>query len=137
MLLTLAALLISTVVAVHTPASPATSLAAVKGTVTLTDARGEKFDAPGVQLELACRATGDDQRSATSDRHGIFQFADVAPGSCLLTADLQGFGKVTTKLVVRPAEAVDVAVRLDVEAVGSGPRVIAGSTSSWHTKRSN
>jgi hypothetical protein len=137
MLLTLAALLISTVVAVHSPASPTGSPGAVKGTVTLTDARGEKFDAPGVQLALACRGTGDEERTATSDVHGVFRFVDVLPGRCLLTADLQGFGNVTTTLVVRPAETLDVAVHLDVEAVGSGPRVIAGSTSSWHTRRSN
>jgi hypothetical protein len=137
MLSTLAALLVSTVVAAHPSASRSSSLAGVKGTVTLTDARGEKFDAPGVQLALACRGTGDEQRAATSDHLGVFRFADVLPGRCLLTADLQGFGKVTTILVVRPAETLHVAVHLDVEAVGSGPRVVGGSTSSCHTRRSN
>ena len=138
MLLMLAALFAAmTVVAADTSASPTGSHGAVNGTVTLTDARGEKFDAPGVQLALACPGTGDEQRAATSDDHGAFRFAEVLPGRCSLTADLQGFGRVTTNVVVHAADTLRVEVHLDVEAVGTGLKIVAGSTCSWHTRRSN
>jgi hypothetical protein len=127
MLLLLAALFAATVVAAEPPPADVHARAAIVGTVTLTDARGETFGAPGAQVALACPGAADNEREATSDEHGVFRFAGVRPGRCTLTADLQGFGRVTTDVAVRAAETVQVEIHLDVEAVGTGVRLVAGS----------
>jgi hypothetical protein len=138
MLLALVTAALTAMVVATEPATPgAGSHGAVAGTVTLTDARGETFEAPGVQLTLSCETTLDEPRAATSDEHGVFQFADVRPDGCSLSADLQGFGTVTTNLVVRAAETSRVEIHLDVAPVGTGVRVVAESTCSWPIRRFN
>ena len=137
MLFALAALLTATVVAAEPTTSGAGSHGAVAGTVTLTDARGERFDAPGAALVLACGTTPDEPQAVASDDHGVFRFADVRPGRCVLSADLQGFATVTTAVVVRIAETVQVEIHLEASPVDSGVRVVAASTCSWHTRRFN
>src|SRR6185295_17116989 len=82
MLFALAALLTATVVAAEPTTSGAGSHGAVAGTVTLTDTRGERFDAPGAELVLACGTTPDEPQAVASDDHGVFRFADVRPGRC-------------------------------------------------------
>src|SRR5262249_11834608 len=136
-LLTLAAVLAATVVAAQPSAPRAGSHGTVAGTVTLTDARGEKFDAPGVQVSLACAGTTVEPLAAASDEHGGFRFADLRPGRCSLSADLQGFGRVTTNLSVHPAETLQVAIHLNVKLVDTGFLVVAKSTSSWRIRRCN
>jgi hypothetical protein len=137
MLFALAAVLTATVVAAE-PTTPGAGVhATVAGTVTLTDAHGEKFEASGVELVLACATTPAEPRTAASDEHGIFRFADVRAGRCALSADLQGFGKVTTDVVVAAADTLQVEIHLDVAPVDSGVRVVGESTCSWHTRRFN
>jgi Carboxypeptidase regulatory-like domain len=123
-----AAAVTASLVATEPTASAAGSHGDVAGTVTLTDAKGERFEAPGAEIVLACANTPDEPRTAASDQHGVFQFADLRPGDCSLTADLQGFGRVTTNLVVRAGEALHLEIHLDVIPVSSGVRVLAKST---------
>jgi hypothetical protein len=137
MMLALAAVLTATVVTAEATTPSAGSHGAVAGAVTLTDARGETFEAPGVELVLACATTPDEPRTAASDEHGIFRFADVRAGRCALSADLQGFGKVTTDVVVGAAETLKVEIHLDVAPVAIGVRVVGESTCSWHRRRFN
>jgi hypothetical protein len=137
MMLALAAVLTATIVAAEPTTTGAGSHGDVAGTVTLTDARGERFDAPGVELVLACATTPDEPRIAASDEHGVFQFAHLRPDRCSLSADLQGFGRVTTNLVLRAAETLHVEIHLDVTPIDSGVRVVAESSCSWHIRRFN
>ena len=137
MLLAFAVLLTATVVAAEPTTSSAGSHGAVSGTVALTDARGERFDAAGAELALACGTTPDEAKTAAADEHGFFDFADVKPGRCVLTADLQGFATATTEVAVRNGETVQVAIHLEASPVDSGVRVVAASTCSWHTRRFN
>jgi Carboxypeptidase regulatory-like domain len=127
MLLALAAALAATVVA----ADPITAVThgdgAIVGTVTLTDARDEAFDAPGVRLTLTCTTMPTATRVAISDDHGAFRFIDVPPDRCSITADLQGFAAATEFAVVRRAETARVAMHLDVAAVGAGVQVVKGA----------
>jgi Carboxypeptidase regulatory-like domain len=123
-----AAAVTATLVVTGPTASAAASHGDVAGTVTLTDARGERFDAAGAELVLACADTPDEPPTAASDEHGVFRFADLRPGDCSLTADLQGFGRVTTNLVVRAGEALHLEIHLEVIPVRSGVRVLAKST---------
>lgn len=133
----LAAAITATVVAAEPTTSGAGSHGAVAVTVLLTDARGERFEAPGVELRLSCATAPDEPRAGASDEHGVFQFADVRPDSCSLSAELQGFGRVTTNLVVGAAETLGVEIHLDVAPVSTGVRVVAESTCSWPTRRFN
>ena len=138
MLFTLAAILTATVVVTAEPTTAAAAVhAAVAGNVILTDARGEKFEAPGVELVLACAKAHEEPRTATSDRHGAFRFTDVGAGRCSLTADLQGFGTAITEVAVPAAETVQVEIHLEVAPVDSGVRVVGKSTRSWPTRRFN
>jgi Carboxypeptidase regulatory-like domain len=137
MLLAFAVLLTATVVAAEPTTSSAGSHGAVSGTVALTDARGERFDAAGAELALACGTTPDEAKTAAADEHGVFDFADVKPGRCVLTADLQGFATATTEVAVRNGETVKVAIHLKASPVESGVRAVAAGTCSWHKRRFN
>jgi len=136
MLFALAAVLIGSIVAAE-PATPGgDSHSTVVGTVTLTDARGEAFDAPGVDLALACAPTPDEPQSAATNEHGVFRFADVRPGRCSLTAELQGFGTVTTTIIVPAAETLAVEIHLAVAPLEAGIGVVGQGTCSWQTRPS-
>ena len=135
MMLVLAAVLAATVGAAEATTPGAGSHGAVAGAVSLTDGCGETFEAPGVELVLACAASPDEPRTAASDEHGVFRFADVRAGRCALSADLQGFGKVTTDVVVGDGETLQVEIHLEAAPVGTGVLVAAESTSSWHARR--
>jgi hypothetical protein len=137
MLLTLAAIFAAMVVAAEPTGSAAGSPGAVAGTVTLTDASGGRFDAPGVRLTLTCAATPDAARVATSDDHGTFRFRDVRPDRCSIDTDLQGFAKATALAVVRAGDTVEVAIHLDIAPVRTGITVVGEHVSSWRTKRFN
>ena len=137
MLLAFAVLLTATVVAAEPTTSSAGSHGAVSGTVALTDARGERFEAAGAELALACGTTPDEAKTAAADEHGFFDFADVKPGRCVLTADLQGFATATTEVAVRNGETVKVAIHLKASPVESGVRAVAAGTCSWHKRRFN
>jgi hypothetical protein len=120
MLLTLAAILTTTVLAVEPGTPAAHPHGAVAGTVTLTDARGERFEAPGVELVLTCEGTQDAPIAAASDEHGAFRFAEVRPGPCSLSAELQGFATATANVVVKAADTLAVEMHLDVAPVYAG-----------------
>ena len=137
MFITLAAVLAATVVAAEPVTPGGGSHTAVTGSVTLTDARGERFDAPGVQLALTCPPTPDEPRNAATDEYGVFRFADVRPGSCSLTAELQGFGTVTTTVMVPPDKTVQVEIHLTVAPLEAGIRVVAPGPNSSRKKSSN
>ncbi len=138
MLLALAAILTATVVAAEPTTSAAGGHGAVTGTVTLTDAVGETFEAPGVELTLTCAGDrGGSQAAASSDEHGVFRFADVRSGECSLSADLQGFQAVTTNLVLHAADTAHVEIHLDIAPVATGVQVAGTGTYSWHTRRFN
>jgi hypothetical protein len=130
MLLILAAALTATVVAAEPVATEPHARAAIVGTVTLTDATGETFDAPGVQLTLTCETVANAPQVATSDEHGAFRFADVPPDRCSIAADLPGFGGVTECAVVRASETLPVTMHLDVAAVAAGIRVVVKADSA-------
>jgi hypothetical protein len=123
MLLTFAALLTAMVVAAEPIGAGAGSHGTVAGTVTLTDASGQAFDAPGVRLTLTCAATPDATRVATSDDHGTFRFRDVPPDRCSIDAELQGFASTTALTAVSAGETVHVAMHLDTAPAGTGIRV--------------
>ena len=101
MLLTLIAIFAVMVAAPAPVGSAAGSQGGVAGTLTLTDASGQRFDAPGVRLTLTCGATPDAARVATSDDHGTFRFQDVPTDRCAIGTDLQGFASATALAVVR------------------------------------
>jgi hypothetical protein len=125
MLLTLAVLFTATVTAAEPVTADLHARAAIAGTVTLTDARGETFDAPGVQLTLTCETMADALQVSTSDEHGAFRFADVPPDRCTIAADLPGFGGVLECAVVRAGETLPVTLHLEVAASDAGIRVVA------------
>jgi hypothetical protein len=125
MLMTLASILTTTVLAMGPGTAAANPHGAVAGTVTLTDARGESFDAPGVELVLTCARTPDAPLSAASDEHGAFRFAEVRPGPCSLSAELQGFATATANVVVKAADTLAVEMHLDVAPVYAGSQVVA------------
>jgi Carboxypeptidase regulatory-like domain len=133
MLLALVTVLAATVVAAEPTTSGAGSHGVVVGTVTLTDAKGETFDAPGVELTLTCEATPGEPSVAASDGHGLVRFADVRPGRCSLTADLQGFATMTTDVLVPAGKTLQAEIHLEVTPVDSGVRAVSESTCSWHT----
>jgi hypothetical protein len=137
MLITLATIFAAMLVAAEPAGSAAGSHGAITGTVTLTDASGKRFDAPGVRLTLTCGATPDAAQVATSDDHGTFRFRDVRPDRCSIDTDLQGFASATALAVVRAGDTVDVAIHLDIAPVHIGITVVGGSVRSWRTKRSN
>jgi hypothetical protein len=131
MLLILAAVLAAMVVAPQPTTSGAGSHGAVVGTATLTDARGELFDAPGVELTLTCGRTPDQMRVATSDEHGAFRFADLPDDRCSISADLQGFAKVTAAVTVHLDETLNVTIHLDAARVDARIRVVGGSPTTF------
>lgn len=137
MLFTLATAFAAMLAAAEPIGNAAGSRGAVAGTVTLTDASGKRFDAPGVRLTLTCTATPDAAQVAISDDHGTFRFRGVLPDRCSIDADLQGFASATALAVVRAGDTVDVAVHLDIAPVRSGITVAGEGVRSWRTKRFN
>jgi Carboxypeptidase regulatory-like domain len=137
MLLFFAALLTATVVAAAPIGTGAGPHGAVAGTVTLTDASGKTFDAPGVRLTLTCAATPDAVQVSTSDDHGAFRFRDVLPDRCSIDAELQGFASATALAVVRVGDTVHAAIHLDIAPVDTGVRVVGESARSWRTRQFN
>ena len=125
MVLILVAALAATVVAAEPVTADLHARTAIVGTVTLTDARGETFDAPGVELTLPCDTIATAPQVATSDEHGTFRFADVPPDRCSVAADLPGFNGVTECAVVRAGETLPVTMHLNVAAVAAGIRIVA------------
>jgi Carboxypeptidase regulatory-like domain len=136
MLLAVAAVLTAMVVAAEPTGTGAGSHGAVAGTVTLTDASGQAFDAPGVRLTLKCDATPDATRAAVSDDRGTFRFRDVLPDRCSIDADLEGFANKTALAVVRAGETADVAMHLDIAPMGTGLRVLGESARPRRTNGS-
>ena len=67
---------------------------------------------PGVALTLEDAAGG--KQSATSDASGRFQFASVAPGKYVLSAELPGFKQLRQELELRNARDWDKAITLQV-----------------------
>ena len=130
MLLILVAALTATVVAAEPVTADLHARPAIVGTVTLTDARGETFDAPGVQLTLTCETMANAPQVTTSDEHGAFRFADVPPDRCSIGADLPGFGGATEGAVLRAGETLPVTMHLDVAATAIGMGVVAKGDSA-------
>ena len=87
----------------------------VTGTVSLPEPDGQPVMVPGVTLSLMCAGT--EPRTDTSTELGQFRFADVPAGACSVVAELQGFKSATKAVTVKPGEAADVALRLDVETL--------------------
>jgi hypothetical protein len=137
MLLTLAAVLAATVVAANPTASTTSPHGVVTGIVRLTDAHGEAFDAPGVELTLTCDTSRNEPQFTTSDEQGAFRFADVQPGRCSLSAELPGFEPAASAIVVGGAEKWQADIHLEVALVYAGVQVVEGSTCSWRTRRFN
>jgi hypothetical protein len=139
MLFALAAVLTATVVATEPTPSGAGAAAhgAVAGTVRLTDAHGQPFDAPGAELTLTCDTSRHDPQVTTSDERGMFRFVDVKPGKCSLTAELPGFAPAASAVVVRGGQRWQADIHLEAVPVDAGLQVAAGSTCSWHTRRVN
>jgi Carboxypeptidase regulatory-like domain len=101
--------------------------ALIAGTVTLTDATGAVFAAPGVRITMTCTTTNE-HRIAVSDETGAFRFADVSPDTYSMTTDLQGFAPDTAQTTVRRDETtsvvlhlVTVPVRVGVSVAGAAP----------------
>jgi hypothetical protein len=98
--------------------------ALIAGTVTLTDATGAVFAAPGVRVTLTCAAAAE-PGVAISDDAGAFRFADVATGSCSMTTDLQGFVAEVAQTTVHDDETASIALHLVTAPVRTGV-VVAG-----------
>jgi hypothetical protein len=137
MLFALAAVLTATVVAPEPPPSGAGAHGAVAGTVRLTDAHGDAFDAPGAELTLKCDTSPNEPQVTTSDERGTFRFVDVQPGRCSLTAELPGFEPAASAIVVRGAERWQADIHLEAVPIDAGLQVASESTCSWHTRRFN
>jgi len=67
---------------------------------------------PGVSLTLEDAAQG--KQTAVSDAAGRFQFASVAPGKYVLSAELPGFKQLRQELELRTARDWDKAITLQV-----------------------
>jgi outer membrane receptor protein involved in Fe transport len=87
----------------------------VSGTVSLPSPDGQPVVVPGVTLTLTCAEI--ESRVEMSSETGRFRFSDVPVGDCSIVADLQGFKSALKALVVKPAQAADLALQLDVDAL--------------------
>ncbi|MCU1386096.1 MAG: Outer rane receptor for ferrienterochelin and colicin [Acidobacteria bacterium] len=101
----------------------------------LPSPNGEPALVPGVTLTLTC--TGVEPRTEISSDIGQFRFADVPAGDCSIVAELENFKSAAKVLVVNPAHTVDVALRLDVDALhvevsvtGSTDTIAGGSVTA-------
>ena len=97
------------------PALAQSSSGVVSGTVSLPSPDGQAVTVPGVTVTLTC---ADAQPTVdVSDDQGRFRFAEAPAGTCAIAAELQGF-KAANKTIIVPASAsVDVALRLDADAL--------------------
>ena len=88
----------------------------VSGTVSLPSPDGQAVTVPGVTVTLTC---GDSQQPGleVTDDQGHFRFAEAPTGSCAVSAELQGFKSANKTVVVAPDAPVDVALRLDADAL--------------------
>jgi hypothetical protein len=73
---------------------------------TVLDANGAEVEGATVVLE---EASGRDQRGATTDNKGFFQFSSIAPGSFKVIVTAKGFTNWTsTDLMLQPKEDYDL-----------------------------
>jgi hypothetical protein len=98
------------------PVMAQSSSGIVSGTVSLPSPDGQAIAVPGVTVTLTCGESKEPSVEVTDDQ-GHFRFADAPNGSCSITADLQGFKAATKAVAVKPGEEVDVALRLDADAL--------------------
>jgi hypothetical protein len=94
-------------------------LATVAGRVSLIDADGRVFGAPGVRLTLRC-GTARSQSIQISNERGEFRFTHVAVGTCDIVARLQGFGRASARASTRDGEITRLELVLKVEPIYSG-----------------
>ena len=106
------------------PALAQSATGVVFGTVAMPSPDGQPFAAPGVTVTLAC-STSPQPSVEVSDDQGHFRFGEAPSGSCTVTADLQGFKSANKAVVVAPSETVDVALRLDADALHENVTVTA------------
>jgi Carboxypeptidase regulatory-like domain/TonB dependent receptor len=104
------------IAALSSPALAQSSTGVVSGTVSLPSPDGQAITVPGVTVTLTCGESKEPGVEVTDDQ-GHFRFADTPSGSCSLTADLQGFKSAIKAVAVKPGEVVDVALRLDADAL--------------------
>jgi hypothetical protein len=111
----------------------------VSGIVSLPSPDGQPMVVPGVTLTLTC--PGGEPRSDVSNDLGRFRFADVPAGGCSVVAELQGFRAAVKAVAVKPGEAADLALRLDIEAlheevnVSASPDTVDGSPIAARVER--
>jgi hypothetical protein len=108
-----AALILATV---SGPALAQTSSGVVSGTVSLPSPDGQAITVPGVTVTLTC---GDSQQPSLeiTDDQGHFRFGEAPSGTCIVSADLQGFKSASKTTVVAPSATVDIALRLDADVL--------------------
>ncbi|HXI28394.1 MAG TPA: TonB-dependent receptor [Vicinamibacterales bacterium] len=93
----------------------AQSSGVVSGTVSLPSPDGQAITVPGVTVTLTC---ADAQPTVeVTDDQGRFRFAGAPAGSCAIAAELQGFKAANRTVVVAANAPVDVALRLDADAL--------------------
>jgi carboxypeptidase family protein len=97
------------------PALAQSSSGVVSGTVSLPSPDGQPIDVPGVTVTLTCDAQ--QPGVEVTDDQGHFRFAEAPVGSCVIAAELQGFKSANKTVVVAAGATVDVALRLDADAL--------------------
>jgi hypothetical protein len=111
---------------------------AVTGVVDVAGPDKKPFVVPGVTLTLTCPATpaGATQpnvRVAVTDADGAYRIQEVAPGSCSIVAELQGFQSTTTTVTIEEDRTVDVALRLGFNTLREDVTVIANAATAPET----
>lgn len=115
-----------------------TSLAGLKGVVT--DSSGAVV--PGAELSLKNVDTNS-TRTGLSNDIGLFAFPSVPPGNYSLTAEMNGFSKFQTNLVLRVGQDATINIRLtvgeaafEVTVADSTPVVETSSSTLYDVKES-
>jgi len=104
------------VAAMSGPAMAQSASGVVSGTVSLPSPDGQAVTVPGVTVTLTC---GDPQQPSVevTDDQGHFRFGEAPSGTCTVLADLQGFKSANKTIVVTAGVPVDLALRLDADAL--------------------
>ncbi len=88
----------------------------VHGTLTTSQADGSGGLA-GISVQLAAKPPDGNPSTAVTDDNGRYEFKDVPPGSYTISVNQSGFAPVTKSLLVKPAEAAVVDIRLELQTV--------------------
>jgi len=90
-----------------------------------TDVQGAHV--PGVKVTISDTQTGT-RRTVTTNEDGLYTVSALLPGNYEVTAEMDGFNKVTQRVTVSAGSDVTVALALTVGSVSQTVDVEAGTT---------